>query len=103
LVIFVTVGNQDEALKISRSLVEEKLVACVNIVGQIRSLYWWKGEVCDEQEVLLVMKTSSAQFEPLQNRIRELHSYEVPEIIALPVERGLPDYLNWVVESTRQE
>jgi periplasmic divalent cation tolerance protein len=102
LVVFVTVGNGDEALKIGRALVEEKLVACVNIIGQIRSLYWWRGEVCDDQEVLLVMKSPSALFETLQNRIRELHSYEVPEVIAVRVERGLPDYLNWVIESTQE-
>jgi len=102
LVVFVTVGNGDEAFTISRTLVEEKLVACVNIVPQIRSIYWWKEEVCDDQEVLLVMKTPTTMFDSLQNRVRELHSYEVPEIVALPVEKGLPDYLNWVVESTSQ-
>jgi len=102
LVVFVTVGNGDEAFTISRTLVEEKLVACVNIVPQIRSIYWWKEEICDDQEVLLVMKTPTTMFDSLQNRVRELHSYEVPEIVALPVEKGLPDYLNWVVESTSQ-
>ncbi|MGA7876013.1 MAG: divalent-cation tolerance protein CutA [Desulfoferrobacter sp.] len=102
LVVFVTVGNGDEAFTISRTLVEEKLVACVNIVPQIRSIYWWKEEVCDDQEVLLVMKTPTTMFDSLQNRVRELHSYEVPEIVALSVEKGLPDYLNWVVESTSQ-
>lgn len=102
LMVFVTVGNGDEAFAISRTLVEEKLVACVNIVPQIRSVYWWKEEVCDDQEVLLVMKTPAPMFDSLQSRIRELHSYDVPEIVALSVERGLPDYLNWVVESTTQ-
>lgn len=102
LVVFVTVGNGDEAFTISRTLVEEKLVACVNIVPQIRSIYWWKEEVCDDQEVLLVMKTPTTMFDSLQNRVRELHSYEVPEIVAFSVEKGLPDYLNWVVESTSQ-
>ncbi len=102
LVVFVTVGNGAEAFTISRTLVEEKLVACVNIVPQIRSVYWWKEEVCDDQEVLLVMKTPTSLFDSLQNRVRELHSYEVPEIVALSVEKGLPDYLNWVVESTSQ-
>jgi len=102
LVVFVTVGDGDEALTIGRTLVEEKLVACVNMVPQIRSIYWWKEEVCDEQEVLLVLKTSASRFDSLQSRIRELHSYEVPEIIALPVERGLPEYLDWVIENTTQ-
>ncbi|MDY0040438.1 MAG: divalent-cation tolerance protein CutA [Desulforhabdus sp.] len=102
LVVFVTVGDGDEAFRIGRSLVEEKLVACVNMIPQIRSIYWWKGEVCDDQEVLLVMKTPSYMFDSLQSRIRELHSYELPEIIALPVDRGLPEYLDWVVENTIQ-
>lgn len=102
LVVFVTVGNEEEALTIGRTLVEEKLVACVNLVPQIRSIYWWKGEVCDDQELLLVMKTTTSMFDSLQSRIRELHSYEVPEIVALSVAKGLPDYLKWVVESISQ-
>ena len=102
LVVFVTVGNEEEALTIGRTLVEEKLVACVNLVPQIRSIYWWKGEVCDDQELLLVMKTTASMFDSLQSRIRELHSYEVPEIVALSVAKGLPDYLKWVVESISQ-
>jgi periplasmic divalent cation tolerance protein len=100
LVVFVTVGNGDEAAAIARTLVEEKLVACVNMIPQIRSLYWWKGEVCDDQEVLLIMKTPRGMFAALQQRIRQLHSYEVPEIIALSVEQGLPEYLQWVLRST---
>ena len=100
LVVFVTVGNGDEAASIARTLVEEKLVACVNIIPQIRSLYWWKGEVCDDQEVLLLMKTPNGTFDALQQRIRQLHSYEVPEIIAVAVKRGLPEYLQWVLQST---
>jgi periplasmic divalent cation tolerance protein len=98
--VMVTVGRGEEALTIARTLVEEKLVACVNIVPRIRSIYRWKGEVCDEEELLLIMKTRSNLFPGLQDRIRELHSYEVPEIISFPVADGLPDYLKWVMEST---
>ncbi len=100
-VVFVTVGNEEEAASIAGALVAEKLVACVNIVPRIRSVYWWKGEVCDEPEVLMIMKTRTSLFLDLQSRVRELHSYEVPEIIAFPVSDGLPAYLDWVVESTR--
>ncbi len=100
-VVMVTVGSGEEAVTIARTLVEEKLVACVNIVPRIRSIYHWKGELCDEEEQLLIMKTRSDLFPRLQNRIRELHSYEVPEIISFPIAEGLPDYLNWVLESTR--
>lgn len=100
LMVFVTVGDGDEAFRIGRTLVEEKLVACVNMVPQVRSIYWWKGEVCDDQEVLLIMKTSESNFDVLRSRVRELHSYELPEIIALQVDRGLPEYLSWVMENT---
>jgi len=103
LVVFVTVGDKDEAVAISRTLVGEKLVACVNMIPQIRSIYWWKDELCDDSETLLMMKTSKAMFESLKGRICELHSYEVPEIIAMKVEQGLPDYLNWVIQNTSQQ
>ncbi len=99
-IVMVTVGNGEEALSIARTLVEEKLVACVNMVPRIRSIYRWKGEICDEEEQLLIMKTRSELYPALQSRIRQIHSYEVPEIIAFPVTDGLSDYLNWVVDST---
>ncbi len=98
--VMVTVGNGEEALTIARTLVEEQLVACVNVIPRIRSIYRWKGEICDEEEQLLIMKTRSDLFPTLQNRIRKLHSYEVPEIISFPIAEGLPEYLNWVVENT---
>jgi periplasmic divalent cation tolerance protein len=100
-VLFVTVGSEEEASRIGRALVEEKLVACVNMLPRIRSIYWWKGEVCDSEEYLLIMKSRSSLFAALQSRIRELHSYEVPEIIAFPIARGLPEYLDWVLENTK--
>jgi len=81
-------------------LVEEKLVACVNMIPRIRSVYWWKGEVCNEEEILMIMKTRSDLFPALRDRVRALHSYEVPEIIAFPIEQGLPEYLSWIAEST---
>jgi periplasmic divalent cation tolerance protein len=99
-VVFVTVGNMDEALAIGRTLVEERQVACANIISQVHSVYRWKGEVCNDQECLIIMKTESALFASLRDRIRELHSYEVPEIIAFPVSQGLPEYLDWVVRNT---
>jgi periplasmic divalent cation tolerance protein len=101
-VVFVTVGNPDEACVIARKLVEEELVACVNVVSRIRSIYRWKGEIYDEEEHLLIMKTKSSLLQALQSRVREIHSYEVPEIISLPIEQGLPEYLNWVAENTRK-
>lgn len=99
-IVTSTVGTSEEALAIARTLVEEKLVACVQIISRIRSIYRWKGEICDEEEQLLLMKTRSDLCSALQNRIRELHSYEVPEIVSFPIADGLPEYLNWVVENT---
>ncbi len=100
LVVFVTAGSEREASTIGRAVVEERLAACANIIPRIRSIYRWKGEVHDELEFLLIMKTQASLFASLQKRVRELHSYEVPEIIAFPVTSGLPEYLDWVVDST---
>jgi periplasmic divalent cation tolerance protein len=100
LMVFVTVGDKEESLKIAQTLVNEKLVACVNIVPGIRSIYRWKDEVCDDEEFLLIMKTQTDLFPSLQKRVQEIHSYEVAEIIALPIAHGSPDYLQWVVENT---
>ena len=102
-VTLVTVGSADEAKKIARTLVEERLIACANIVPAVNSIYRWKGEVCDDDEVLIIMKSTQSRWERMASRIRELHSYEVPEIISLPVTEGSREYLDWVraeVEST---
>lgn len=99
-IILVTAGTAEEAVHIGRTLVEERLVACVGIVPHIRSIYRWKGELCDEEEHLLVMKTQTGLFPAVQSRIRQIHSYEVPEIIMCSVEAGLPEYLEWVLENT---
>lgn len=99
-VVWVTVGNYEEAVKIAKTIVEEKLAACVNIIPSVRSIYFWKGEVCDDSESLLMIKTREALFERLKDRIRELHSYEVPEIIAVRLHNGHEPYLLWVTENT---
>ncbi len=100
--VTTTVATDEEALTIARTLVEERLVACVQIIPRIRSIYRWKGEVCDEEERLLLMKTRSDLVPTLQNRIRALHRYEVPEIVAFPIATGLAEYLSWVVDNTRE-
>jgi len=100
IVIFITAPNEDEAVRIARSLVEAHLAACANIVRNIRSIYTWQGSVQDDTEVLMVVKTRKGLFEAVSARVRELHSYDVPEIIALPIIDGSPDYLNWLREST---
>ncbi|MEN6439942.1 MAG: divalent-cation tolerance protein CutA [Syntrophobacter sp.] len=101
-VVFVTAGGEEEAARIGRALVEEKLAACANMVPRIRSIYRWKGEIHDEQEVLLLIKTRSSLFPTLRDRVKQLHSYEVPEIVAFPLTQGLPDYLAWVCAETSE-
>lgn len=103
IVVFITVPNDEEAIKISRTLVEEKLAGCVNILKGIRSIYSWKGTIEDDQEVFLILKTRSHLFDKLMERVKELHSYTVPEIIALPIIRGSEDYLKWLEDVTLQE
>jgi periplasmic divalent cation tolerance protein len=97
IVVFCT-AVQGEAEGVARALVEEQLAACVNILP-VRSCYVWEGkQICDD-EALLVIKTAVSQFEPLRKRILELHSYAVPEIIALPIIRGHQPYLDWMAQS----
>ena len=100
-VVFVTCGSEDEALKIARALVEEKLAACANMISPLRSIYRWEGKICDEKEWLLLIKTRQSRFEDLAKRVKALHSYSVPEIIALPITEGSPAYLNWISENTK--
>lgn len=90
----------DRAPELARALVAARLAACVNIVGEVRSIYSWKGEVCDDAESLLVVKTRASLFEALRERVVELHPYDVPEVIALPIEKGHTPYLRWIAEST---
>jgi periplasmic divalent cation tolerance protein len=100
IVVFITTSSEDEAVKIARSLVESRLAACVNISKDIRSIYSWQGNIEDDQEVLMVVKTRSKLFDALSIKVREVHSYDVPEIIALPIVKGSSDYLNWIKEAT---
>jgi len=103
IVVLITVPSEEDAANIGYTLVAEKLAACVNIVEGIRSIYAWQGEVHDEPECLLVVKTVAENFDALAERVKELHSYEVPEIIALPILKGSTEYLDWVWENTRRE
>lgn len=96
IVVFSTFPSEDKAAEIARTLVTEGLVACANLVPPVRSIYRWQGEVCDERETLAMMKTTRERFEALRARLVALHPYEVPEVIALPVEAGHAPYLDWV-------
>lgn len=99
-VVLCTVPSQDVGASLARALVEERLVACVNILPGVRSIYRYKGAVEDEQELLLVLKTSAARYPELERRIRELHPYEVCEVIALDVAAGSLPYLDWLTQET---
>lgn len=99
-VLLVTAPAQDVAERLVGAVVEERLAACGNIVGGVTSIYRWEGDVQREAEVLIIFKTAAARADALARRIRELHPYDVPEILVVPVERGLEQYVNWVVTST---
>jgi periplasmic divalent cation tolerance protein len=100
IIIFITASTEEEAARISHALVGERLAACVNIIRSVRSIYRWQGRVEDEQEVLMVAKTEKSLFERLQERVKELHSYAVPEIVALPLAGGSKEYLDWLGQET---
>jgi len=102
VVVLITVPNNDVAEKIANVLVTEHLAACVNIVPEVTSTYFWKGEVCKDKELLLIIKTRSSLLGKLIEAVRKVHPYEVPEIIALPIVAGFNEYLKWVEEVTRK-
>lgn len=95
-VVLVTVSNETEARTLARTLVEERLVACANIIPGITSIYRWEGQVCEDREILLVLKTQTQKVTALQKRITHLHSYAVPEVLALPICEGSARYLAWI-------
>ena len=101
--MLTTTGNRDEAEEIANALVEAEIAACVNIVGPIKSIYRWEGKVEKAEEFLLVVKTWGDAYERVEETIKELHSYELPECIALRVERGSEHYLEWVENSVKAE
>src|ERR1051325_9745941 len=99
IVILSTCNNEEEASRIARALIADSLAACVNVLPGGRSFYRWKGEVEDAAECLLVIKSSRRLFDALKAAIEKIHSYEVPEIVALPIVDGAPNYLSWLRES----
>jgi len=102
-VVLVMSANEDEATKIARTLVEERLAACVNVVGPVRSIYRWRGTVEDAREHMLIIKTRARIYAKLERRVKELHSYEVPEVIAITPAAGSRQYLQWLMECTTAE
>ena len=100
VVVLVTCGSEEEALKIANALVENRLAACVNLVAPIRSVYRWEGKIWDEKEWLLIIKTQKHRFEELEKKVKSLHSYSVPEITSIPITEGSSAYLDWIRENT---
>ncbi len=100
ITVLITAPTEEEAAGMSHSIVEERLAACVNIIRSVRSIYRWQGRIEDGQEVLMILKTKKSLFERLRQRVKELHSYAVPEIIAIPVVEGDATYLNWLAQET---
>jgi periplasmic divalent cation tolerance protein len=103
IIVFITASSYEEAEKIGRGLVEERLAACSNIVQPIKSIFFWEGKLCYENEVLMIVKSKGGLFEQLRDYVKKNHSYKVPEIIAIPIVDGSPDYLSWINESCKEE
>ena len=99
LVVLVTASTRDEASAIAEALVTERLAACVNIVSAIESVYRWEGKIAHDNETLMVIKTTDDRYPDLEGRIKQLHSYTTPEVVALKIERGSEQYLSWLRES----
>ena len=103
IVVITTVGTEEQAYLIAREIVARRQAACVNILPGVRSIYRWKGKICKDGELLLVVKTMESEFEGVAATIRELHSYELPEILSFAVTRGEPSFLAWIVASVDKE
>ncbi len=95
-IVLMTASTKEEAVRIVRTLLEERLIACANIMDPVSSFFWWQGKIEEEKEVLVIMKSHETLFKKLSKRVMELHSYDTPEILALPIVNGSPSYLDWM-------
>ncbi len=100
ILVLITTPTVEEAETVSRILLEKRLVACVNIVRDVKSLFWWEGKIDEAREALLIIKTRIEKLPDIIRSVKEKHSYTVPEIIAVPILAGYPEYLKWLDEST---
>jgi len=101
IIILITAKDKKEAEKIAKGLLEAKLIACANIINGVQSLFWWQGKIGSSKEVLLVLKTKKTLFNKISSKVKSLHSYQTPEIIALSILNGSEDYLNWIDASCK--
>lgn len=102
IIVFVTTPSHSDAADIARTIVSERLAACVNIIPGIRSIFYWEEKVQDEQETLMIIKSSAELFEDLKKRIIMTHPYSVPEIISVEIQQGHQEYLNWIFETLKR-
>lgn len=100
LIIYITTKDKDQAKQIGRILVEERLAACVNIIDGMTSIYWWDNSLNEDNEAILIAKTTQDLLDPLTARVKQLHTYECPCIVAIPIIGGNPDYLQWIEQQT---
>jgi periplasmic divalent cation tolerance protein len=100
VIVMVTTASQDEAVKIADQVVRSRLAACASTIPTVRSTYWWEGKLMNDKESLVLIKTTSDKFNSLEETIRKIHSYKVPEIIAIPVSNGFSPYLEWIHRET---
>ena len=101
-IVYMTFGNQAEAQRIGKLLVERRLAACVNILGPMQSMYWWDGDVASDDEIAVVAKTVEDRVEALIELVRQEHSYDVPCVVTLPIQEGNPEFLRWMESETRE-
>jgi periplasmic divalent cation tolerance protein len=99
--LYITASSRDEAKKIGRGLVEERLAACANVIDGMESIYWWQGKLTEDREAVLIVKTRADLVAAVTAKVRELHSYTVPCVVALPLLDGNPDYLAWLAAETK--
>jgi|SRR6185437_349377 len=101
--LYITAGSRDEAKKIGRALVEARLAACANVIDGMESVYWWEGKLTEDREAVLIVKTREDLVPAVTARVKALHSYTVPCVVALPILGGNPDFLSWVKAETARE
>lgn len=100
VMVYVTASNVEEAARLAETAVSERLAACANVIGTVQSIYWWDNAVQRNAEAVLILKSSEERARELVSRLRELHSYETPCIVTLPISGGVPEFLDWVRENT---
>lgn len=100
-IAFITVPDEETAVKIAQTLIEKKLAPCVNLIPALRSIYMWEGKLCDDKELLLIVKTKTTLQEELKSTVESIHPYDVPEVIFIDIQDGLPSYLNWIDENVK--